>query len=30
MNIRDESIFVINEYNKKVMKFDKIIKKYNE
>jgi hypothetical protein len=30
MNIRDESIFVINEYNKKVMKFDEFTEKYND
>jgi hypothetical protein len=30
MNIRDESIFVINEYNKKVMKFDEFINEYND
>ncbi len=29
INIRDESIFVINEYNKKIMKFDEFIEKYN-
>jgi hypothetical protein len=28
MNIRNKSIFVINEYNKKVMKFDKFINEY--
>jgi hypothetical protein len=27
MNIRDESIFVINEYNKKLMKFNEFIEK---
>ncbi len=30
VNIRDESIFVMNEYNKKVMKFDEFIEKYND
>jgi hypothetical protein len=30
MNIRDESIFVINEYNKKMMKFDEFINEYND
>ncbi len=30
VNIRDESIFVINEYNKKVMKFDEFTEKYND
>jgi hypothetical protein len=30
INIRDENIFVINEYNKKVMKFDEFIEKYND
>ncbi len=30
MNIRDESIFVINEYNKKVMKFDEFTNEYND
>ncbi len=30
VNIRDESIFVINEYNKKVMKFDEFINEYND
>ncbi len=30
MNIRDESIFVMNEYNKKMMKFDEFIEKYND
>ncbi len=30
MNIRDESIFVMNEFNKKVMKFDEFIEKYND
>jgi hypothetical protein len=30
MNIRDESIFVINEYNKKVIKFDEFINEYND
>jgi hypothetical protein len=29
MNIRDESIFVMNEYNKKVMKFDEFTE-YND
>jgi hypothetical protein len=29
MNIRDESIFVMNEYNKKIVKFEKFITKYN-
>ncbi len=30
MKIRDESIFVMNEYNKKVMKFDEFINEYND
>jgi hypothetical protein len=30
MNIRDESTFVINEYNKKVMKFDEFTNEYND
>ncbi len=30
VNIRDESIFVINEYNKKVMKFDEFSEEYND
>jgi hypothetical protein len=30
VNIRDESIFVMNEYNKKVMKFDEFTEKYND
>jgi uncharacterized protein YeaO (DUF488 family) len=30
MNIRDESIFVMNEYNKKIMKFDEFTEKYND
>ncbi len=30
IDIRDESIFVINEYNKKVMKFDEFIDEYND
>jgi hypothetical protein len=30
INIRDESIFVINEYNKKAMKFDEFIDEYND
>ncbi len=30
INIRDESVFVINEYNKKVMKFDEFIDEYND
>jgi hypothetical protein len=30
VNIRDESIFVINEYNKKVMKFDEFTNEYND
>ncbi len=30
MNIRDESIFVMNEYNKKVMKFDEFTEEYND
>jgi hypothetical protein len=30
MNIRDESIFVMNEYNKKVMKFDELTEEYND
>ncbi len=30
MKIRDESIFVMNEYNKKVMKFDEFTEKYND
>jgi hypothetical protein len=29
VNIRDESIFVMNEYNKKMMKFDEFTEKYN-
>ncbi len=29
MNIRDESIFVMNEYNKKMIKFDEFTEKYN-
>jgi hypothetical protein len=29
MKIRDESIFVMNEYNKKVMKFDEFTNEYN-
>ncbi len=29
MNIRDESIFVMNEYNKKIVKFEKFITEYN-
>ncbi len=29
MNIRDESIFVMNEYNKKIVKFEEFITKYN-
>ncbi len=30
IDIRDESIFVINEYNKKVMKFDEFTEEYND
>jgi hypothetical protein len=30
MNIRDESIFVINEYNKKVIKFEEFTNEYND
>jgi hypothetical protein len=30
VNIRDESIFVLNEYNKKVIKFYEFINKYND
>jgi hypothetical protein len=30
IDIRDESIFVIDEYNKKVMKFDEFTEKYND
>jgi uncharacterized protein YeaO (DUF488 family) len=30
MNIRDENIFVMNEYNKKMMKFDEFTEKYND
>jgi hypothetical protein len=30
MKIRDESIFVMNEYNKKIMKFDEFINEYND
>jgi hypothetical protein len=30
VNIRDKSTFVINEYNKKVMKFDEFISEYND
>jgi hypothetical protein len=30
MKIRDESIFVMNEYNKKVMKFDEFTNEYND
>ncbi len=29
VNTRDESIFVINEYNKKIVKFEKFITEYN-
>jgi hypothetical protein len=29
MNIRDESIFVMNEYNKKIVKFEEFITDYN-
>ncbi len=29
MNIRDESIFVMNEYNKKIVKFEEFIIEYN-
>jgi hypothetical protein len=29
MNIRDESIFVMNEYNKKIVKFEEFITEYN-
>ncbi len=30
IDIRDENIFVINEYNKKVMKFDEFTEEYND
>jgi hypothetical protein len=30
MNIRDESTFVMNEYNKKVIEFDEFINEYND
>jgi adenosyl cobinamide kinase/adenosyl cobinamide phosphate guanylyltransferase len=30
VNIRDENIFVMNEYNKKVMKLDEFTEKYND
>jgi hypothetical protein len=30
INIRDKSIFVINEYSKKVMKFDEFNEEYND
>jgi hypothetical protein len=30
VKIRDESIFVMNEYNKKVMKFDEFTNEYND
>jgi hypothetical protein len=30
INIRDESTFVINEYNKKMMKFDEFTDEYND
>jgi hypothetical protein len=30
MKIRDENIFVMNEYNKKVMKFDEFINEHND
>jgi uncharacterized protein YeaO (DUF488 family) len=30
VNIRDESIFVMNEYNKKMIKFDEFTEEYNE
>ncbi len=30
MNIRDKSIFVINEYNKKMMKMNEFTEKYND
>ncbi len=29
MNIRDENIFVMNEYNKKIVKFEEFITEYN-
>jgi hypothetical protein len=29
VNIRDESIFVMNEYNKKIVKFEEFITDYN-
>ncbi len=29
MNIRDENIFIMNEYNKKIVKFKKFITEYN-
>ncbi len=29
MNIRDESIFVMNKYNKKIVKFEEFIINYN-
>jgi hypothetical protein len=29
VNIRDESIFVMNEYNKKIVKFEEFITEYN-
>jgi hypothetical protein len=29
MNIRDESTFVMNEYNKKIVKFEEFITEYN-
>ncbi len=29
MNIRDENIFVMNEYNKKIVKFEEFIIEYN-
>jgi hypothetical protein len=30
VNIRDESIFVMNEYNKKIVKFEEFTEKYND
>jgi hypothetical protein len=30
MKIRDESILIMNEYNKKVMKFDEFTNEYND
>jgi hypothetical protein len=29
MNIRDENIFIMNEYNKKIVKFEEFITDYN-